>query len=299
MNGLPTSLRLNQPTGGRLTYSPYPTSALEEILGGITSLMGTAENIRQRRRQKELIDALLGGKAIPGIAAPETAGLEPLTPATAPEGMPAAAPTKSLLGKILGVISAPFDIRRPPLEPVPLEKTIAETMLEYRLKPKTAKEKLEERFLTGEELRPEQLQLIGAYVKPLSGDWETVKGDKYYWRVNPETGEMTETKIPVPVKEKEPTTIKDALGILKTYAGYKEGDLKKLGVFGLVRTASNIVKRQPEYAQDIAMDVDDYFDEMLEKYKGNYEKARKKTIKYMETLGVTEEAIKPYLRNRP
>lgn len=288
MNGqLPTSLRIGQPTGGRLSYSKYPTSTLEELLSGITGLAGTAEEIRKQRRQKALMDAITSGQALPGMAPPT--GVPPEQ-------------QKSLLGKILGAITAPFNPMGPPTTPVPLEETIAETMLKHRLEPKTAKEKFEERFLAGEQLTDPQLQLIGAYIKPekLPQDWETVKGDKNYWRINPETGEMAETKIPVPVtaKGKEPTTVSGALGLLKTYAGCDDNALQKVGVLGLVKAARNVVKRQPEYAQEIAMDVDDYFDEMIQKYNGNQMKAMDKVRKYMETLGVSQELILPYMRQR-
>lgn len=282
MNGLPTSLRLGQPMGRNLSYSPYPSSALEEILGGITGLAGTAEDIRKQRRQKALMDAIMSGQEIPAARGPE--------------------PAQSTLGRILQTVIAPFDPRRPPMGSVPLEETIAETMAKGRFTPKTAKEKLEERFIGGEELRPEQLKLIGAYIEPekLSEDWETLKGDKYYWRINPETGEMAETKIPVPVtgKEKEPKTVSNALVLLKTYAGCKEKDLQKLGVLGLVKAARNVIKRQPEYVQEIALDVDDYFDEMITKYNGDQKKAMNMVRKYMETLGISQEMIAPYMRDR-
>lgn len=282
--GLPTSLRLNRPRG--LTYSPYPTSTLEEILGGAGTLAGTAEQIRRQKRQAEIVKAILGGEEIPAREAPERA--------------------KSTLGKILQVIGAPFDPRRPPMGPVPLEQTIAEVMLKRKLEPKTVKEQLGEKFLAEgkEALTPEQLKLIGAHIPPEkeSEDWEVIKGDKHYWRINPETGETKETKIAVATKEKEPTTVEDAWNIVKTYAGYPDtgkNSLEKMGVLGLIKAARNIIKSQPEYAQRIAADVDAYFDEMLEKYNGNYEKARAKTIKYMETLGVAENIIRPYLRDRP
>lgn len=151
MNGnLPSSLRLSQPRGRGLSYSPYPTPVGERMGSALMNILGLVEQARQQKRQKEIMQAIIGGKEIPETMGPE--------------------PTGSTLGRILQTIGAPFDPRRPPMGPVPLEETIAEAIAKARLEPKTAKEKLQEQILKGEvkveDLTPGQQKLIGAYIPP-------------------------------------------------------------------------------------------------------------------------------------
>jgi len=84
-------------------------------LGGIETLTGTAEDIRRKRRQEEIVEAILEGKDIPKRKEPERA--------------------KSTLGKIMQVIGAPFDPRRAPMGRVPIEETIAEAMVKEKISP--------------------------------------------------------------------------------------------------------------------------------------------------------------------
>jgi len=112
------------------------------------------------------------------------------------------------------------------------------------------------------------------------------------------TMEETKKAAGVYIVPEKPKTVTNAISLLKTYTGYEKEDLEKLGVLGQVKAARDIINSQPEYAKRIAEDVDAYFDEMLEKYKGNEEKALKKVRKYMELLGITEETITPYMKER-
>lgn len=116
--GLPTSLNIGQPTGSRMTYSPHKKSPLQEILSIVEGMAGTTEEIRKQKRTKEIMDVIMKGGDLSSIQdqQPEPAG--------------------STLGKILQGITAPFDPRRAPMGPVPLEETIAETMAGTMVKQK-------------------------------------------------------------------------------------------------------------------------------------------------------------------
>jgi len=123
---------------------------------------------------------------------PTERGLEQLPIERRIEQLPYAgpeAPKRGLLSKIGTAIGGLFDVSRAPKEMVPLEQTIAEAIFKAKLEgPKkweptskeeaiefetakrkkglTAKQEVEERFLAGEELTPEEKKLIEVYIAP-------------------------------------------------------------------------------------------------------------------------------------
>lgn len=123
MNGSLPKLSLSPSAGGKLTYSPHKKSPLQEILSIVETMAGSAEEIRKQKKTKEIMDVIMKGGDLSSIQdqQPERAG--------------------STLGRILQGVTAPFDPRRSPMEPVPLETTIAETMAQTMAKEKWSPKK--------------------------------------------------------------------------------------------------------------------------------------------------------------
>jgi len=242
--GLPTSLRLGQPTGGRLTYSPHQRSPLQDILGIVETMAGSAEEMRKQKRKKEIMDVIMQGGDLSSIQEqrPEPAG--------------------STLGRILQGITAPFDPRRSPVEPIPLETTIAETMFKHQLETKT-KGKMTEYQEEDLKIKKEKIAL-----KKKAAETKGVKAKMDY-----------------------------AFDFVKTFAALDDKDLKEKGLLVEMNNQRNYLKKISSL-QRYASDVDDYYDRMLQLYKGDPAEALKETQVFMQRLGITQEMLEPYMRER-
>lgn len=158
MNGLPTSLKIGGGQG--LSYSPYGTPAGERLSTGLMNILQLVELERRRKRDRSLLEKILSGTGA------DTEGIASLIERPAVEEKPVE--KTSLLANILGRAKSLFDVTQAPTEITPLEQTIAEAFIKQAAKPKTVKEKLEEKLLTegAEGLTDKQLKLIGAYIPP-------------------------------------------------------------------------------------------------------------------------------------
>ncbi|HDP36813.1 MAG TPA: hypothetical protein ENN27_02930 [Candidatus Atribacteria bacterium] len=152
---------LNFPLAEGATYNPYRRSTLEEILGGIEQWTGTMEQIKQQRRQKEILDELLRREVLPsGLQRPFE---ETLPSGSLPPQFPAAKQPQSLLGRILGAFS-PFG---EPAGTTPIEAMIAEARIKEMFTSKEAKERaldrIERKIEQGIPLTPQEEKLYYGY----------------------------------------------------------------------------------------------------------------------------------------
>ena len=142
--------------------------------------------------------------------------------------------------------------------PLPLEQTIAEAFMKERLRPKSVKEQLEEKFLAEgpEGFTPEQLKIIGAYVSPEKG--ETTKeeleqkiltGELKVEDLSPAQQKILGVYIP-PKKEgaltayqetQEAEELKKVVGALKAGGYYLPGTFGALGLQDIT-TAEEAIK---------------------------------------------------------